>query len=125
MAFMSLLPGFIIERSHNTLEVFEKGAIERILSSKVSLYGFKIGFLQNLIFFVCCLYVFLFCNRIKIEYRQFLIPIFRNSDYRKLMGYFSWFLMVFIILKLNFEKQLSEFFKFCVFVLYCLIVTKH
>ena len=30
-----LLPGFIIERSHDTLSVFEEGAFEHILRAKV------------------------------------------------------------------------------------------
>ena len=46
--FVYLLPGFINERSYNTLSVFEKGAIEHFLRAKLWLYGFKSVFWQNL-----------------------------------------------------------------------------
>ena len=53
-------------------------------------------------FFVRCLFVVLFVTASKIEYRQFLNPFYRSIGNGKPMGYFSWFLMVFITLKINF-----------------------
>ena len=92
--FVYLLPGFINERSNNTLSVFEESAIEHILSAKVWLYGFESVLWQKLTDYcllpVCCSS----CNGIKIEYRQLLTLIFRNTANRKPLGHlddFFWF----------------------------------
>ena len=50
-SFLSNLLFFINERPHNTLSVFDEGAIEHILEAKVWLYGFQSIFWQVLIDF--------------------------------------------------------------------------
>ena len=122
--FFYLLPSFNKKRSHNTLSVFTGVAIEFILGAKVRLYSFECVLWQvvtDFWFVVCLLFL---CKHIKIEYQQFLIPYLRTTGNCKPMGNFSWFLMVFITLKLIVFIKMSEFFNFTVFVLYCLIVTK-
>ena len=56
-SFVYLLPSFVNEMAHNTLPVFDEGAIEHILRAKVWLYGFESVFRQVLIDF---LFVYLF-----------------------------------------------------------------
>ena len=82
MAFMS----FISERPHNTLSVFDEGAIEHILGAKVWLYGFHSFLLQvftDFLFVVCLLF---FLHK-KIEYQEFLIPLYRRIGNCKPMGH--------------------------------------
>ena len=45
--FVYLLPGFINEKSNNTLSVFRDGEIEHILRAKVWLFGLESVFWQN------------------------------------------------------------------------------
>ena len=58
--FVYLLPDFINERSHNTLSVFEEGAIKHILRAKVWHYGFESVFWQNLTDFLFVVYLLFF-----------------------------------------------------------------
>ena len=70
---------------------------------------------------ICCS----FCNCIKIEYQEFLIPFYRSIGYFKPMWSFSWILMVFITLKLIvfLKKKSANFltlkFLFCSFLSIC------
>ena len=76
----------LVTWSHNRLSVFEEGAIKHISRAKIWLYGFQSVFWQNLSVFRMLSICFSFCNRIKIEYQQFLSPIFRKTGNRKPMG---------------------------------------
>ena len=58
--FVYLLPGFTDKMSHNTLLMFEEGAIEYILRAKVWLYGFESVFWQNLTDFLFVVYLLFF-----------------------------------------------------------------
>ena len=124
--FICLLIGFTNKRLQEKLSVLEEGAIKHFSRTKLWLYVFKSFFWQNLTDFLIVVFLLVFfCNRLKIECQQFLICIFRNTCNCKPLGFFSLFLMIFITLKLIvFFKKISQFFKFTVFVLYCLIVTK-
>ena len=58
--FVYLFPGFINKRSHNTVVVFEEGAIEHILRAKVWLHRFERVFWQNLTDFLFAVYLLFF-----------------------------------------------------------------
>ena len=93
-------------------------------------WGPKYGFTASKAFYgkfsliLCWLSVCFFATALKIEYQEFLITLYRSIGNCKPMGYFSWFLMVFITLKLIVFFKFSEFSNFKVSVFFCLIVTK-
>ena len=137
--FIYLLPTFIKERFYNTLSVLAEGSIKHILMAIVWLYGFesvfclilkvfklKSSFLIKKFYLIFCLLSICcsFCNRIKNLIPPTLYSFYRSIGNRTPMGYFCWFLMVFITLKLIVLKKISKFYHLIVFVLYCLIVTK-
>ena len=62
--FLSLLPSFINERSHNTLSVVAESSIEHILMAIVWLYGFESVFAKFRLIF-CLLSKCSFCNHVK------------------------------------------------------------
>ena len=58
--FVYLLPGFINERSNNSLWMFKERAIDCILRAKVWIYGFENVFCQNLTYFLFVVYLLFF-----------------------------------------------------------------
>ena len=80
--------------------MFPEAAIKHILRAKEWLYGFESVFCQFLTDFLFVLYLLSSCNCVKIEYRQFLIPVCRSIEKFNYMGLFIWFPIVFITLKL-------------------------
>ena len=98
--FVYLLPCFINESSHNTLSVFAESAIEHILMAIAWLYGF-----ESFIWFFCLLSICSFCNHVKNWIPAALNSFYGSISNRAPMGYFIWFLMVFIISKLIVLKK--------------------
>ena len=114
--FFYMLTSFIDEKSRNTLSVYGEGAIEHSLSNIMALRLRKRFQASFNWFFVFSLFVILFVTAETIEYRQFLIPIYRNIGICKPMEYFTWFVVVFITLNFfvsNNYKQICQLYCLC------------
>ena len=87
---------------------------EHIVRAKVWLYGFKSVFWQIYWVFAGCVFVVRFVTSSKTDYRQFIIPFYISIVHRKPKRYLSWFLLVFITLKvIVFLKKISKSFNYC------------
>ena len=87
--FVYLLPSLTNKWLHNTLSVFEEGAIEYNLRAKIWLDGFDSVFWQVSIDILFVVFLFVLFSRLKNEKEQVLMPFYRNIGNRKPLGFFT------------------------------------